>query len=250
MGHYLAAHDVNYLDRFGNCRLQIDQDHVALIEGRRPGADGQRGRGLGKAGYQVIFAILARPELLDRPLRTLAKAAGTSKNTAARTVARLTEDGLVGRGPTRRRILAPQAVLDRWLTGYANTVRPRLLVGTFRTPDTEPEVLENRIEAALTGGEPWAWGGGAAAMRLTGFYRGPETVVHVATWGKAHAHRLRAVPSVDGPLVVLGIPGEIALRGALPTTVHPLLVYTELLTVGDERAREAAEEIRGRYLES
>jgi len=249
LGQYLATHEVNYVDEIGNCRLQLEQDHIAWIEGRRPTARKQRGRGVGKAGYQVMFAILAQPDLLDEPVRAIAQAAGVSKNTAATTVARLTEEGLVGRGRTRRQVLARQTILDRWLTGYANTVRPRLLVGTFRTRDTDPEALENRIQTVLHDAKPWAWGGGAAAMRLTGFYRGPETVLHAAAWQKEDAIRLQAVRADDGPLIVLGVPGEVAFRGAVPRTVHPLLVYTELLTAGGERASETAEEIRSKYLQ-
>jgi hypothetical protein len=60
--------------------------------------------------------------------------------------------------------------------------------------------------------------------------------------------QLHVLPAKDGPIVVLGIPGLLGLQGPAPHIAHPLLVYTELLVEGDERAREAAEEIRSRYL--
>jgi hypothetical protein len=47
---------------------------------------------------------------------------------------------------------------------------------------------------------------------------------------------------------MLGVPGPLGLEGPAPHVAHPLLVYTELLVEGDERAREAAEEIHSRYL--
>jgi hypothetical protein len=61
--------------------------------------------------------------------------------------------------------------------------------------------------------------------------------------------QLNLLPAKDGPVVVLGVPGPLGLEGPAPHVAHPLLVYTELLVEGDERAREAAEEIRSRYLE-
>ena len=85
-------------------------------------------------------------------------------------------------------------------------------------------------------------------MRLTQFYRGPDTVLHIATWRAEYAKQLRALKAQDGPLVVLRPPGEIALDGVLPRTAHPLMVYTELLATGDPRAREAAAEIQRNYL--
>jgi hypothetical protein len=123
------------------------------------------------------------------------------------------------------------------------------MVGAFRTPDEDPEALERRIEATFGETATWAFGGGAAAMRLTGFYRGPETVLHVVTWRREDAARLRAVRATRGGLMVLKAPGEIVLQGVLPQTVHPLLIYTELLTAEHQRAREAAEEIRRSYLQ-
>jgi hypothetical protein len=247
IGQYLTEHNANYVDEAGNCRLQIGQEHIAIIQGKRR-KPVKRGRGVGVAGYRVLFALLARQDLLNTPVRTLAAAAGVSKNAAAHAIARLIEDGIVGEELEQRRLLDRRALLDRWLAGYTSAVRPRLLVGTFRTPDEDPMELERRIEAVLGMHERWVWGGGAAAMRLTQFYRGPDTVLHVATWHPEYAKRLQALRAQDGPLVVLRTPGEIALEGALPRTAHPLLVYTELLATGKPRAREAAAEIQRSYL--
>jgi hypothetical protein len=248
MGRHLAENGANYVDEAGNCRIQIGQEHFALIQGERKKTS-KRGRGIGVAGHRVLFAILARPELINTPVRTLATAAGVSKNAAAHAIARLTADGIAAGELEHRRLIDRQALLDRWLAGYATIVRPRLLVGRFRTPETTPPELERRIEEVLGNEGNWAWGGGAAAMRLTGFHRGQDTVLHVTTWRPEYARRLRAQRSHDGPLIVLGIPGEIALEGAAPRTIHPLLVYTELITTGKPRAREAAAEIQHEYLD-
>ena len=199
-------------------------------------------------GYQVLFAVLAKPELLNAPVRTLAEAAGVGKTAAADAFARLKEEGLIGSGERRRHLLDPRTLMDRWVGGYATVVRPRLLVGRYRTNDVNPEALEERIEKTLGATVTWAWGGGAAAMRLTKLYRGEATVLHVEVPPADLAKRLRALPAEDGALTVLRAPGRIAFEGALPRTVHPLLVYTELLTARSARAREAAREIQERYL--
>jgi hypothetical protein len=139
-------------------------------------------------------------------------------------------------------------VLDRWLAGYTALVRPRLLIGRFHTNDPNPEALEVRIERELGDTVPWAWGGGAAAMQLTGYYRGADTVLHLADRLQDFGKRLKAIPAEGGPLIVLRVPGRVAFEGIKPRTVHPLLVYTELLVAGTERDREAAEEVANRYL--
>ena len=246
IGEYLRENGMNYLDVAGNCFLAIDEEHFAMIEGKRPERRGPAERGVRAAGYQVLFAILAKPDLLNAPIRVLADEAGVGKTAAAEMLTRLQAEGLIGADRKGRRLLQPQFVLDRWLAGYTAVVRPRLLVGRFKTNDADPAALEQRIGTALGDKVAWAWGGGAAAMRLTRHYRGEETILHLGEPLLQIGRALKAIPSGDGPLTVLGVPGRIAFEGMAPRTVHPLLVYTELLAAGHERAREAAEEVWNR----
>jgi hypothetical protein len=248
IGRRLRDNDVNYHDLAGNCHLALGRNYLALIEGRRPDRRAPAERGVRGPGLQVLFAILARPELLNVPVRRLADAAGIGKTAAAEMLARLAAEGLVGADRGGRRLLRPRIVLDRWLAGYATVVRPRLLVGRYRTNDPDPAALEERLGRVMKGAGTWAWGGGAAAMRLTRHYRGIETVLCVQEQIPDFARRARALPARDGPLIVMKAPGRVAFEGVERDTVHPLLVYTELLAAGDERAREAAGRIWDRYL--
>ena len=248
IGQHLAEEGANFIDLQGNCRLRLGDRYIAAIEGRLPEKKELEGRGLRAAGYQVLFAILAKPELLNEGVVRIGDLAGVGKTTAADTLEKLEQEGFLTTIQNRRRLVKPEALLDRWLVGYANAVRPRLLVGRYRTQDKDPEQLEQRVERVL-GNEPeWAWGGGAAAMKLTQHYRGETTILHVAKLHLDLPKRLRAQRDADGPLVLLKVPGQVAFDGALPRTVHPLLVYTELLATGNERARETALELRQRYL--
>src|SRR5262249_43304540 len=122
-------------------------------------------------------------------------------------------------------------------------------IGTYRTAAQDPETLERHLEKALGDKTRWAFGGGAAAARLMRVFRGERTVVHMDQPQTDQQKRLRARRDDDGPLVLLGAPRRAAFDGVKPRTVHPLLIYTELLVTGDPRGREAAGELWERYLE-
>jgi hypothetical protein len=242
VGAMLAEAGINYVDRHGNCHLAVDSVYIH-VAGRTGPPHAASEKGLRSPGYQVLFAYLAEPALLDRPLRAVAEWAGVSRQPASDVRQRLLEDGYIietrkgYRWVDRRR----DDALNMWLRGYETTVRASLVRGTYRT-QTDPDELEKQIVALFPkmGVSELRWGGTTAAYRLTSHYRGARTTVHVHATPRGVAQHLRAVSDPRGNLVVMDAFGAINWE-AEGETVHPLLVYSEMLRDGDERAREAAE---------
>jgi hypothetical protein len=247
VGQFLASHRVAFLDEAGNCHLALGQDYLAHVEGRRRERPVRQGRGLGPRSYQVLFALLARPELVTAPIRSLAEAAGVRKTAAADLLQRLTEEGFVLRDKAGRRIVRADALVDRWATGYADKLRPRLLVGRYRAAGNDPLAFETHASIMLEAMK-WAWGGATAAFKLTRHYRSSTTTIHVASPPATLQRQLGLLTANDGPIVLLDVPGPLGLQSSHPHVAHPLLVYAELLAEGNERALEAAGEIRSRFL--
>jgi hypothetical protein len=249
MGALLAAEGINYADAAGNGHLLLGNQLLVHVEGKRPAVLPPAGRGLGAPGYRVLFAVLVRPELLNQTVREIAVHAGVVKTTVAEVLRRFEGEGALVRTGRGRQIIRRQELVDRWLIGYADVLRPVLMTGRYQIAEEPPE-LERRVETDFADHAPpglaWAWGGGAAAYRLTGHYRGEQTILHVNAPIDATLSRLRAVRARDGNLTVLGVPGPLAFAGAVPGTVHPLLVHAELLALHEERADEAARELRNR----
>ncbi len=252
MAERLGRYEIQYVDRAGNCRVQVGNRYLALVEGRRPpeGNRAKKGIGTRPEGYKFLFDLLARPDLVGDPVRKIAEHAGVGKTTVADLLRRLHDEGIIFDVRGRRQLLDRQELLNRWITGYATVLRPRLLLGRYRTRDVDPKTLEERVEATLGDEMAWAWGGAAAAMRLVGHYRGRDTVLHVGdqVFEKDLPRRLGALPADDGELIILRVPTPTAFDGAAPRTVHPLLVYAELLAMGKDRAREEAQLIYERHL--
>lgn len=249
IGSHLAANGVSYVDAVGNCHLVLPRGHrlLAHVEGKRPAPGAAEGAGLRLPGYQLVFAVLAQPGLLKQSVRAIAKASGTSKSATADQLRRLGHQGLVDRKAGL--ITRPRDLRDRWLAAYPDVVRPAWLRGRYRIQSDDPEQLERRL-ADVLGDAPWALGGGAAAWRLTRFYRGPDTVLHVPSMPADLPRRLAAIADPEGALAILETPGEIAYAGGEAHLAHPLLIYSEMATSTDPRMIEAAGELRTRYRES
>jgi AcrR family transcriptional regulator len=247
MAARLRDQGIAFVDRAGNRYLALGEEHIAEIVGRPPQVGDPASRELGEAGYRVAFALLAEGALTAAPVRDIAASAGVGKSTVSNVLRRLEADGFVTRHRGSGHLHRRAELIDRWVAGYLDTLRPRLWIGAYRTPDNAPDALEARLRAHL--GTRWAYGGAAAAWRLTEYYRSPVTVIHAPEFDPGAARALRALPAQDGPLRVVGVPGPLAFQGAAADTAHPLLVYAELWASDDDRARNAALEIRERYLQ-
>ena len=80
------------------------------------------------------------------------------------------------------------------------------------------------------------------------FYRGVDTVLHMGSVPADMLRQLRVIPAPDGAFTILRTPGTVAYDGVGPHITHPLLVYSEMATSFEPRMREAADEIRERFL--
>ena len=245
LGAKLASAGVNYLDRAGNCHLTLGDLYVH-VEGRTAPAQPTTNKGLRAAGYQVLFCYLAQPDLLNATVRTVATAAGVSRQPVSDMRRRLIDDEYVieARSACRWIPRRRQDALGLWLHGYETTVRPSLLWGAYRTNDPSPRELEERLASTFeaAGISEFRWGGTAAGFRLTGHYRGERTIVHVPATPGDLRQRLRMLSDPHGNLVLMDAFGEINWQPE-QETVHPLLVYSEMLRENAERASEAAQEL-------
>jgi hypothetical protein len=244
IGRHLSEQGVGYVDVVGNCHLMTKTGGLLVhVEGKKAVREPSPPGGGRLASYQLIFSILAQPELLKEPLRRVAAAAGIGKTAAGDQLKRLTQQGVIGKG----NILRQRDLLNRWLSAYPDVVRPAWLQGRYRTKDTSPRRIERQIADAWSE-RRWAFGAGAAAWRMNRYYRGEETVIHVGAAPTDELERLHALRDNDGPLTVLVTPGTTAYAGQEPHLAHPLLIYTEMISSADPRLREAAGELRAQFM--
>src|SRR4029453_14513586 len=134
------------------------------VKGQRPTkheAPRQMGRAFQARGLQVIFALLCRPEQVDRPYREIAKLAGVAHGTVGWVMGELPKLGFVAEVAHKRRLVQPERLLQQWVEAYARTLRPKLVLGRFKAEWLDWWETLDPLEYGLT------MGGEGAGARLT-----------------------------------------------------------------------------------
>lgn len=233
---------INYVDQSGNAFISFDGVHID-VRGRRPNPAipvedniPRMTRGgvnlFSTKRSQVIFAILSWEELLDGPLRELARTAGVSLGQAQETLELLEQYGFL----EDRRHLSPRQrenLIDRWTAAYPASLGSRSKTGSFSGVFSD---LRPTGTAVYVSGE-------AAVPSLLR----PETIVLYSDafpTDLIRAHRWRR--DEESP--------NISLRHKFWAQPHTegtgtfrapwLLVYADLMASNDSRQREAAQHLR------
>jgi hypothetical protein len=251
-GERLIEAGVNFIDRVGNINLKLGDEYNVQRLGRRDTVPEPATRRAGPAFIQLLFVMLAEPEAVGWPIRKLADTAGIGKTVAATGRQRLIGLGILKRGVAGTyRIVEREKLVDAFVAGYNDVLRPRLLIGRFRAFEHDPERLLPNVAAATARlGIDWAATGAPAAYALNRFYRGEEVPLFLKRFTPELQRELRLVTDRNGPVVLLRAFGhQTAWRTVGNLAVaHPWLIYAELLREAAPRALEAAEQIRQKYL--
>ncbi|WP_155301104.1 type IV toxin-antitoxin system AbiEi family antitoxin [Cupriavidus necator] len=250
---FLAGHcrgiGLQCIDTAGNAYLEAPGLYV-YVSGRRPDTTllPARARGTGNpTALRMILALLNRPSLLQATYREIAQASDIALGSVGGVFRELAARGLLLEEPTtkRRRLTAPDRVLDEWVANYPSILRPRLQVGRYATPD--PDWWRAALEK-VSGNAYWS--GDVAAEKMTGFLQAETQTMYVDVEHKGailkhlmQKYRLR--PQPDGAIEILeafwpASMGNVENAGIAPAVV----VYADLMASLDSRNLEAAGVLR------
>lgn len=243
IGDRLSEARIGYVDLAGNCHVEWGKGYVVHIEGRKLPERAPQARAVRVPSLLVLFSLLARPNCVGVSTRQLALAAGgVSPQTATDLRKRLVAEGcIIPNG--RDHFWAPngkERALDLLVAG-CEQLAAHLRVGRYRARPGPIEEVEKLIERNLEQGPKWTWGGGAALYRRNRFYRGTRTIVYVD--GPLPTTLPGLVPDPNGEVIFARPPSQRA-HDKDGDEVPLLLIYLDLLTEGEPRALEVAQELR------
>jgi hypothetical protein len=236
----LKERGIAFLDAAGNAYLK-HPPVLVWVKGQRPQqkliTTNVTTRTFNPSGLQVIFPLLCHPEWVDRPYREIAQIAGVAHGTVGWVLAELPTLGFIAQVGGKRRLLQPERLLQQWVEAYARTLRPRLLLGRFNADQLDwYQTLDPGKYGYLLGGEP-------AAARLTQHLR-PGTITLYGPKVEPRFlldQRLRTDP--QGKVEILKRFWKFDNDDLLLTPL--LLIYADLLAIGDARCLETAKHLYG-----
>jgi hypothetical protein len=198
-------------------------------------------------GLKVMFALLCDLELADAPQRAIAAAAGVALGAIPAVMADMQQNGHLLVQGKRRRLNATKRLLDEWALAYARRLRGKTLQATYAAID-------------LDGWKAWPldprevlWGAEPAANLLVNYLRPGVFTLYADKMPPRLLVEKKMKPASgaqpDDRTIEWRKPfwGTVA-AAARPDTVHPVLVYADLLATGDARCIETAQLVYDEYL--
>ena len=257
VGSLLRSADVHFMDTDGNLFLDGPGIHMFVI-GRRSNhkpLQSQRGscsRAFYPSGLRLLYHLLIDPALnsakagsalVDKTYREISARTGISHSTVGWVMADLIDQNLVIQVSPGHRMLADRPrILERWVQGYIERLRPGLVVERYRPPRADWWQDATLPEGIL-------WSGETAAALLTRTLK-PQTSTIFGN-RPSHDFVLKHLLQKDPEGTVEFLKPFWRMSQAPssgPQCVHPLLVYADLLSVDDDRTREVAQNIYDKYL--
>ena len=186
-------------------------------------------------GLKVVFALLCRPELVEMPYRDLAEMTNVALGTVKNTMTELILKGFIlAKGKKGKKMLNKEKLFDRWIEAYPDNLKPKLLMGRFQGKENWWRDIQ--LDPAIA-----QWGGEVAAAKLTGYLK-PETVTLYVNKNRLAdiviANKLKKDP--QGNVEILEQFWQVENGLDEGETVHPFIVYADLIAIGDQRTMETA----------
>jgi hypothetical protein len=236
MADRLKEMNIPFIDAAGNAYLNEPQLFLYIKGHKKPDKYQTIAvtRTFRQAGLKVVFTLLGNPGLENEPYRKIADQAQVALGTIGTVMHDLQRmDYLMDMGAKGRRLLNKKTLLTRWVINYPELLRPKLMLGRFRTQDINWWKNINFNNKAYFGGE-------VAAHILTKYLK-PQTVTiytHQPLGPILLQNRIKKDP--DGDIEILRIFWNFRFKWQYPNLVHPILIYADLIATGDERNIETA----------
>lgn len=241
----LRNENIAYLDIAGNFYFR-NENYYIFIEGNKipTGEKEKPNRAFTPTGLKIVFLLLTEKNALNLSYREIAHRANVALGNVPLVINNLQEAGyLIAKNRNKYIITRKRELLDRWITGYGETLKPKLKVGRYR-------FLKNNKywkEQQLAPGDVW---GGEAGANIISNYIEPEIKILYTKLSKMELMtKMMLVPDSKGDIEIIQHFWQDA-DSLEKNCAPPILIYADLILSQDPRNIEVAEFIFESYLKT
>jgi len=229
--------NVQFIDTAGNAYLN-EKTLLIFIYGNKPEerfAKQKDYKAWGRAGAQIVFALLCNKDLVNAPYREIAAAANVALGTLAQVFNDLIEQGfLLDQGTRGRRLQRKKELFDKWAEAYALKLRPKTLNGRYTT-----DKVEFWQKGDLTRYKAY-WGEEVAANKMTNYLKPEVVTIYANKPVNDLVLNLRLHKNARGNVELRERFWRFETEDQAKGLVPPILVYADLMATADARNVETA----------
>lgn len=233
----LKNNNIQFMDTAGNTFIN-EPPLFVYITGQKFRTDFKANvlaQAFNPAGLKIIYMLLCNPGLINKPYRDIAGRAKVALGTVHKVLYELKHTGyLLDNVNNQRRLIRKKELLERWVTEYPRQLRPKLLLGRFQVQDTNWWMNQDirKYDAY--------WGAEIAAQKLTNYLKPHKATIYMEKIKPELILRNKLKKDQNGDVEVLKTFWAEDINKLQEETVHPILVYADLMALAESRAIETA----------
>lgn len=247
---YIEA-GINYADTAGNCYIRSGS-LVVIIEGKRIERNPRvnQARAFQETGIKIIFQLLLNPDNVNKTYREMAEMAEVALGSVSQIFKELEELNFILKTKKQKLLKNKPELLKRWIVAYHDVVRPKLLLKKMDYIHPEDFAQWQQLSLNPTVENTTLWGYENAAALLTKQLNPALHTIYTNVSWQDVSKNLKLRPTENGRIEILRLPylaGEKSNNAH--QTVHPLLVYADLMGSSDSRNIETAKLVYEQHLQ-
>lgn len=234
----LVEKGFHYIDTAGNCDIR-EMDVLLYVEGKRNANNGiandkkMKGRLFQVAGLKIIFELLNNPKLTQQPYREIQQVTDVSLGSINIVMKELENSNFLVLSERGKLLKNKKQLLDRWVIGYNETLKPKLLKHRMTFKNENIKRAWNQITLPTE----THWGGEPGASVKSGYLL-PEIFTIYSNRNVGELVKAGFRPKDDGEIFVYQ---KFWVNTSVQKTVPPLLIYADLMGSGISRNIETAQ---------